>query len=200
MCFSRYLCVHVCHQLSQYHSRESEVHQRPRQAAGHDQPSQSPDGITRLSPATHESGPHHRKRWELLPQHDFSQHHNHGQAIVAAQGSADDPGRNLPPLHSGRRDEQLALLAHVLQSDSLQNSPSVPTNRNPLAGHGDSGKDSGLHNSAAQPLRAGEQSGSYGTLMLGKGGRSKYLGPTAGSEWLKEVRLLAGTALSPLRV
>ncbi|RAK88204.1 hypothetical protein BO79DRAFT_237884 [Aspergillus costaricaensis CBS 115574] len=166
--------------------RESEVHQRPRQAAGHDQPSQSPDGITRLSPATHESGPHHRQRWELLPQHDFSQHHNHGQAIVAAQGSADDPGRNLPPQHSGRRDEQLALLAHVLQSDSLQNSPPVLTSRNPLAGHGDSGKDIGLHNSAAQPLGVGEQSGSYGTLMLGKGGRSKYLGPTAGSEWLKE--------------
>ena len=176
------------------------MHQRPHQAAGHDQPSQSPDGITRLSPATHEFGPHHRQRWELLPQHDSSQHHNHGQAIVAAQGSADDPGRNLPPQHSGRRDEQLALLAHVLQSDSLQNSPSVPTRRDPLAGHGDSGKDSGLHNSAAQPLGVGEQSGSYGTLMLGKGGRSKYLGPTAGSEWLKEVRLLAGTAVSPLRV
>ncbi|KAL4764891.1 Zn(II)2Cys6 transcription factor [Aspergillus foveolatus] len=29
-------------------------------------------------------------------------------------------------------------------------------------------------------------SGSHGTLMLGKGGRSKYLGPTAGSEWLKD--------------
>ena len=29
----------------------------------------------------------------------------------------------------------------------------------------------------------------YGTLMLGKGGRSKYLGPTAGSDWLKDVCL-----------
>jgi hypothetical protein len=29
----------------------------------------------------------------------------------------------------------------------------------------------------------------YGTLMLGKGGRSKYLGPTAGSDWLKDVSL-----------
>lgn len=26
-----------------------------------------------------------------------------------------------------------------------------------------------------------------GTLMIGKGGRSKYLGPTAGSDWLKDV-------------
>ncbi|KAF2014262.1 hypothetical protein BU24DRAFT_423267 [Aaosphaeria arxii CBS 175.79] len=31
-----------------------------------------------------------------------------------------------------------------------------------------------------------EQDGSHGTLMLSKGGRSKYLGPTAGSEWLKD--------------
>ncbi|KAI9147388.1 hypothetical protein HJFPF1_12408 [Paramyrothecium foliicola] len=31
-----------------------------------------------------------------------------------------------------------------------------------------------------------EQSGSYGLLVLTKGGRSKYLGPTAGSEWLKD--------------
>ena len=28
---------------------------------------------------------------------------------------------------------------------------------------------------------------SHGTLMLDKEGRSKYLGPTAGSEWLKDV-------------
>lgn len=27
----------------------------------------------------------------------------------------------------------------------------------------------------------------HGTLMLSKEGRSKYLGPTAGSEWLKDV-------------
>ncbi|GKZ81188.1 hypothetical protein AnigIFM56816_005700 [Aspergillus niger] len=165
--------------------RESEVHQRPRQAAGHDQPSQSPDGITRLSPATHESGPHHIQRWDVLPQHGLPQHHNHGQAIVAAPGSADARGRNLGPQQSGRRDEQLALLAHVLQSDSLQNSPSMATSRIPLADHRVS-KDTGLQNSVAQPVGVGEQSGSYGTLMLGKGGRSKYLGPTAGSEWLKE--------------
>lgn len=28
---------------------------------------------------------------------------------------------------------------------------------------------------------------SFGVLVLGEGGRSKYLGPTAGSEWLKDV-------------
>ncbi|KAF2829606.1 hypothetical protein CC86DRAFT_285630 [Ophiobolus disseminans] len=30
------------------------------------------------------------------------------------------------------------------------------------------------------------EDGSYGTLMLSEGGRSKYLGPTAGSEWLRD--------------
>lgn len=28
---------------------------------------------------------------------------------------------------------------------------------------------------------------SFGTLVLGQGGRSKYLGPTAASEWLRDV-------------
>lgn len=35
--------------------------------------------------------------------------------------------------------------------------------------------------------RDAAQDGSYGTLVLSGGGRSKYLGPTAGSEWLRDV-------------
>ncbi|AFR95359.2 hypothetical protein C343_03455 [Cryptococcus neoformans C23] len=31
-----------------------------------------------------------------------------------------------------------------------------------------------------------EEEQSYGTLVMGQGGRSKYLGPTAGSEWLRD--------------
>ncbi|KAL1893125.1 hypothetical protein Sste5346_006557 [Sporothrix stenoceras] len=34
-----------------------------------------------------------------------------------------------------------------------------------------------------------EKSNSYGTLVMSRGGRSKYLGPTAGSEWLKDSQL-----------
>ncbi|KFZ02024.1 hypothetical protein V500_00474 [Pseudogymnoascus sp. VKM F-4518 (FW-2643)] len=37
-----------------------------------------------------------------------------------------------------------------------------------------------------QSVDDAQQSGSHGTLMLSQGGRSKYLGPTAGSEWLKD--------------
>ena len=33
------------------------------------------------------------------------------------------------------------------------------------------------------------QDGSHGTLLLDKEGRARYLGPTAGSEWLKDVSL-----------
>ncbi|KFZ06247.1 hypothetical protein V501_07591 [Pseudogymnoascus sp. VKM F-4519 (FW-2642)] len=39
---------------------------------------------------------------------------------------------------------------------------------------------------ALQSVDNDQQSGSHGTLMLSQGGRSKYLGPTAGSEWLKD--------------
>ena len=39
---------------------------------------------------------------------------------------------------------------------------------------------------AAGPV--GTEDTGYGTLVLSHGGRSKYLGPTAGSEWLKDVR------------
>ena len=42
-------------------------------------------------------------------------------------------------------------------------------------------------NSAMQLVDEYAQTGSHGTLMLDKAGRSKYLGPTAGSEWLKDV-------------
>lgn len=43
-------------------------------------------------------------------------------------------------------------------------------------------------NPSLQPVNNHEQNASHGTLVLDQGGRSKYLGPTAGSEWLKDVR------------
>ncbi|KAM5344358.1 hypothetical protein ACJ41O_012895 [Fusarium nematophilum] len=45
---------------------------------------------------------------------------------------------------------------------------------------------SGSSNLTRNAADNGQESGSYGTLMVSKRGRSKYLGPTAGSEWLKE--------------
>jgi len=40
---------------------------------------------------------------------------------------------------------------------------------------------------------------SHGTLVLGKSGRSRYLGPTAGPEWLKDVRFPPGFGLMRAR-
>ena len=39
-------------------------------------------------------------------------------------------------------------------------------------------------------LRPTDQQG-VGTLLIGRAGRSKFLGPTAGSEWLNDVRRFA---------
>lgn len=50
----------------------------------------------------------------------------------------------------------------------------------------------------SQSVDQGDQNGSHGTLMLSKGGRSKYLGPTAGSEWLKDVCPLTLVMLTEL--
>lgn len=49
-----------------------------------------------------------------------------------------------------------------------------------------------------QPVEDGNENGSYGTLMLSKEGQSKYLGPTAGSEWLKDVGHMAPTSPNKL--
>lgn len=52
----------------------------------------------------------------------------------------------------------------------------------------------GHNQSATNPLvtshNENESNDAHGTLLLSKEGRSKYLGPTAGSEWLKDVRRL----------
>lgn len=42
-----------------------------------------------------------------------------------------------------------------------------------------------------------EQQDNYGTLVIDKSGRSKWLGPTAGTEWLKNVSSLMGCVADP---
>lgn len=52
---------------------------------------------------------------------------------------------------------------------------------------------SGLNSGATNPTHASNDDGdphdAHGTLMVSREGRSRYLGPTAGSEWLKDVKL-----------
>jgi hypothetical protein len=101
---------------------------------------------------------------------------------------------NLPIFHRNQ-DEQLNLLArafepYAAQDSSPSNLTRVSSNRNAAPPYGilRTPTDATSTNiSAFQPAEDGEHDGSYGTLMLGQGGRSKYLGPTAGSEWLKDV-------------
>ena len=78
----------------------------------------------------------------------------------------------------------------TVQGAISQSPPSLtPGNAGPL--NGIPSRDGGSSSTALQHIDHGEQNGSHGTLMLSKGGRSKYLGPTAGSEWLKDVSCLA---------
>lgn len=99
--------------------------------------------------------------------------------------------------------DPLALLARTLEADTVQ--VPAPHSASPMPSGGMAGSlhsvpsgASGSSNPASQPALVGEPSGSYGTLMLSDGGRSKYLGPTAGSEWLKDVCSLALTTLNEL--
>lgn len=92
----------------------------------------------------------------------------------------------------------LAFLAHALEPYAIQgpspnNPASVPPARVSEPLYNVPTGASASTNPARQSIDDGQQSGSHGTLMLGKRGRSKYLGPTAGSEWLKE----AGRILQP---
>ncbi|RTE74499.1 hypothetical protein BHE90_011070 [Fusarium euwallaceae] len=85
----------------------------------------------------------------------------------------------------------LTLLAQALEPYTTQG----PSPRTPASGpsrgleestHSINTGTSASSNAARYLIDDDQQNGSYGTLMLGKRGRSKYLGPTAGSEWLKE--------------
>lgn len=88
--------------------------------------------------------------------------------------------------------DTLALLAQALgpyaaQASSLNTPGSKPPGGRTESLYNPPTGGSGSTNAAGRSTDEDEQVGSYGTLMLSKRGRSKYLGPTAGSEWLNEV-------------
>ena len=63
----------------------------------------------------------------------------------------------------------------------------VPLNQESAASSSIPSAGRGSRQTAMQSADDGAPDGSYGTLVLSEGGRSRYLGPTAGSEWLKDV-------------
>jgi hypothetical protein len=110
---------------------------------------------------------------------------------MPVQGSADNP-RHTSEHNNHAELDQFAILARVFEPYAAQAPPShSPTSRMPAPLYSIPSGASGASDPTMLSVDEGEQSGSYGTLMLSKGGRSKYLGPTAGSEWLKDVCRLA---------
>ncbi|OQV06667.1 Fungal specific transcription factor domain-containing protein [Cladophialophora immunda] len=106
--------------------------------------------------------------------------------MIPAQGS--EGGTALTTIHHSHDNlDQLAMLSSEFEPYTVQRPPSY-SSASEIAGNLYSGPGiaSGHSNHALPSADDAEQSGSYGTLMLSKGGRSKYLGPTAGSEWLKD--------------
>lgn len=128
---------------------------------------------------------------------DQPHHESRPQTIMPAQRSEDDSG--LTPIFQGHGNsdefEQRALLTSVLNHPYAVQTP-APLRRISVSSASVNQPPCGVPTGACGsrrhtvgPVDHGEQSGSHGTLMLSKGGRSKYLGPTAGTEWLKDVRL-----------
>lgn len=117
--------------------------------------------------------------------------------MIPTQGPED--GTSHAQMHrSGNNDEvdQIPFLAG--ETNPIQQPPHSPTSRTagPLPSVPSGGIASG--GPTFQSVGDGEKSGSYGTLMLSKGGRSKYLGPTAAIEWLKDVCRLGLIVLNVL--
>jgi len=112
-----------------------------------------------------------------LNQHTINRSHH-----IPSRSNASGPNQVNP----------LTLLAHALepyttQAPSPRTPASAPSGRLEEPAHSINTGTSAPSNPARYTIEDERENGSYGTLMLGKRGRSKYLGPTAGSEWLKEV-------------
>lgn len=161
------------------------------QDAGRAQQPRPPiQSLPTISPPPLDVGHQPVQQGQLPHQHDPSQSQFNTQAIVPAQdcghGSGHTPARN-----EGNPDfEGLSFLTPGRQPGTVQGPSLLPSDR--VSGSWHSNPNGGSFHGV------NEQSGSHGTLMLGSGGRSKYLGPTAGSEWLKDVCSLLVAALKVL--
>ncbi|KAI0891439.1 hypothetical protein F4806DRAFT_302651 [Annulohypoxylon nitens] len=142
--------------------------------------------------------PSHQEDPDHQPMHQGHQdeqpsHLENVQAINSIQQSADDPHHISIQENSGNHNNfnPLNLLAHALDPYAVQGHSPSNSNPAPIGNTGESlynvpNLSRGSINATRQSIDNDQQSGSYGTLMLSQRGRSKYLGPTAGSEWLKE--------------
>ncbi|KAK9234666.1 hypothetical protein V1525DRAFT_391222 [Lipomyces kononenkoae] len=170
--------------------RESVVQNEQDQKAG--QAQQSERSVQNISPTFPVLDHQHLQQSQQPYQLNLSEYQLQARALISPQGSETGPGHTTIQRDFGKQDklEQLALLANAVgpyvqgapsQSPTLVVSGGSPGSLNSVL----SGV-SGSSNPTVRFIDHGVQSGSHGTLILGKGGRSRYLGPTAGSEWLQD--------------
>lgn len=104
--------------------------------------------------------------------------------------------QNTPSLYPGSNDERTDYgqqqQLHLSPARRLHTQTIGPMHSSSACSNGaptrtDRGTGDATGPPAYGPIDDDKAGGSSGTLMLTEGGRSRYLGPTAGTEWLKEV-------------
>ncbi|KAL4901553.1 hypothetical protein BDW74DRAFT_187209 [Aspergillus multicolor] len=171
--------------------RRSDVRPVQRQDS---QPPTIPEESGGFSPTSLDLG-HQPLRQERLAHHNGTSQRDTPSCTLNYLDPTPSQQRNLT---TRRGDfEQLAVLARALQSAPVHTSPLAASDQGAGSENNEPNRPSGLSHRSSISQTVGE-SGSYGTLMLGKGGRSKYLGPTAGSEWLRETEAQDGAESPPL--
>lgn len=131
-------------------------------------------------------------------QHQYQHQHQHQHQLQNQQQTSKRIIAEMP--HSAHRQPQLQ--PHTFPRPSymndLQAHQGTTTGSFPYELPSASGSASGRHGGGGTAIEvtinpAEEEEGhSHGTLVISKSGRSKYLGRTAASEWLKNVSLARG--------
>ena len=124
----------------------------------------------------------------------FEQEQRHPQDLSQGHHDSGDPGISWQPSHERPQNFSpftRSVGSYIVQGVTLQSPPSWARSKTaePLRGSSIPSGASCPSGTTPQSISQGDHNGSHGTLMLSQGGRSKYLGPTAGSEWLKDVWL-----------
>ncbi|KIL92314.1 hypothetical protein FAVG1_04723 [Fusarium avenaceum] len=184
-CFS---CAAKVHASSQNSKPQPEHQKETQEDQSQDGFRIAPSHLTQQSKPQEQSSSQVQQQMVQEPPHNNSIDHESPQPFDPDQQPINRPHSNLSERNQAN---PLAVLAHALEPYTVQGpSPQTPeSSRSALMEESSYSINTGTSTSR-NPTRLSidddHQNGSYGTLMIGNRGRSKYLGPTAGSEWLKE--------------